>query len=241
MSAELDIQLLQRLHSLLRQRSDLNERLEKGPRAVKIAENNLLEYQKKVDQIADSIRSTKIKSDEKQLQLSERESHIEKLGNQRNQCDSNREYQLLTDQIAADEQANAVLQDEILELLEKIEELEATEGEEKQNLKLLEKKADEVRSRIQSELESVQRDLGAVNEDLVSAETKLPGEVRVEFKRLATAMGEDALAKVEDKTCGHCFQIINAQMYSQLVMSKPVFCGGCGSLMYMPKTVSTAE
>ena len=35
---EIDYRLLQTIHRILRQRTDLNERLEKGPRRVKIAE-----------------------------------------------------------------------------------------------------------------------------------------------------------------------------------------------------------
>ena len=241
MSTVLNIQMVQRLHSLLRQRTDLQGRLEKGPRTIKAAENNVAIFEQKVSTVKDSITQTKMKADEKQLQLSERESHIEKLKNQRNSCDSNREYQLLSDQIAADEQANGVLQDEILELLEKLESLEDDLNKAKAELVSLEQETEKTRTRVQNELGSLKSDVQQVESEIQQAERELPGEIRSEYQRLVAVMGEDVLAKVEDNTCGHCFQIINAQMLSQLTMSRAVYCGQCGSLMYLPSAVSAAE
>ncbi len=61
----------------------------------------------------------------KQLQLREREARIKDLQVKLNTCSSNREYQALKEQIAADQQANSVLSDEILEALERIDVLQA--------------------------------------------------------------------------------------------------------------------
>lgn len=241
MPTALDIQLLQRLHSLLRQKTELSARLARGPRAIQIAETNCKNFLAKIEELCSEIKSIKMKADDKQLQLSEREAHIAKLEGQRNECKSNRDYQLLSDQIAADEKANEVLQDEILELLEKIESKEAEDVTERENLKVLEADRDAVQTRIDKEMEVVSKDLADVETELADSQNKLPNEVKGEFLRLTGGLAEDALSQVSDKTCGHCFQIINAQMYSQLVMAQPVFCGGCGSLMYLPKSQTADE
>jgi len=238
MSTELDVRLLLGIHHLLRQKTDLSDRLEKGPRVIKAAETNVTIFQAKVDDIKASVRTTKMKANEKQLQLGEREAHIEKLTMQRNGCDSNREFQLLNDQIAADQQANGVLQDEILELLEKLDSLD--EGLTKANSDLAKMQSDSERvcSETQSKLEATKRDLADVKTELTDSEAKLPFDIRVAYKRLVLASGENALSNVEDKTCSHCMKIINVQTFSDLTMSRAVFCTGCGSLMYMQKTAA---
>ena len=87
---------------------------------------------------------SKITSFEKQLQLQEREARIEKLRTNLNTASSNKEYQAIKEQIAADEQANSVLSDEILEALERIDELEADV-----------KAADEAQNKAVAELQKV--------------------------------------------------------------------------------------
>ncbi len=60
-------------------------------------------------------------ADQKQLQLKSSEDKVKDLRRKLNAAASNREYQALLEQIAADEMANSVLADEILEALEKID------------------------------------------------------------------------------------------------------------------------
>ena len=64
-------------------------------------------------------------ADQKQLQLKAGEEKIKDLKRKLNAAASNREYQILKEQIAADEMANSVLEDEILEALEKIDQFQA--------------------------------------------------------------------------------------------------------------------
>ncbi len=241
MAPELDPNLLQRLHHLLRQQTDLSERLDKAPRVVRIAEANVANYEDKVATYKEAIRATKMKADQKQLQLSEREDHIEKLTTQRNSCESNREFQLLNDQIAADHQANQVLQDEILEQLEKVDMLEAELAQSQDNLATLKLEVERVRRESASTIEVLQRDLNDVVKDISQSQALLPPDVRAEVIRLAKVLGEGALAKVEDRTCGHCMKIINTQTFSQLTMRRTVFCGSCGSLLYLMNAVVTSE
>ncbi|HIN94176.1 MAG TPA: hypothetical protein EYN03_00900 [Planctomycetes bacterium] len=59
------------------------------------------------------------------------------------------------------------------------------------------------------------------------------GDLRTDYKRIASAMGEDALAPVDDDVCGGCFQTLTPQTINELLMAKPVFCKSCGRLLYM--------
>jgi len=240
MSDKIDVELLQRIHSLLRQRANLVERIEKGPRTIKIAETNLAKTSQQRLDLRARRQQTQMKADDKQLQLQEREAHIEKLVDQRNSCESNREYQLLTDQIAADKKANEVLQDEILELLEKLDQLASELRQVDEEVQKLRVEVERIRSRIDADLKVVRADLKQVEQELATTTGKLPGAIKEDFNRLVGQLGEDVLSQVEDDACGHCNNVLNPQTISLLTMSKPVFCN-CGSLLYLPRAASAAN
>ena len=116
--------VLQELHRLHGQLSELRSRLERGPRQIHAAEANVRKAEQDLEAAKESVKRTRITADQKELQLREREGRILDIRVKLNSCSTNREYQAFLEQIAADEQANSVLSDEILELLEKINELQ---------------------------------------------------------------------------------------------------------------------
>ncbi len=116
---------LRELHRIHRQITDLKGQLGRGPRQVRAAEALLERLETALTAAKEALTHTRVSADGKQLQLREREQRIEDLQVKLNTCNSNREYQALKEQIAADQQANSVLSDEILEALEKIDVLQA--------------------------------------------------------------------------------------------------------------------
>ena len=114
---------LRQLHRIHRQLTDVKERLERGPKQVHAAEGSVQKMEAELQQTRESAKRLRIHADDKQLQLKEREQRIKDLQGKLNACSSNREYQALSEQIAADEQANGVLADEILDALERLDEL----------------------------------------------------------------------------------------------------------------------
>ena len=83
---KLDYSLLRTIHRILRQKADLSERIEKGPRKVVVAENAEKQFLVEVDEAKQSKIKMKMAADEKQLQLSEREARIEELKKKLNTC-----------------------------------------------------------------------------------------------------------------------------------------------------------
>ena len=76
----------------------------------------------------------RMSSDEKELQLKEREGRIQDVRLKLNSATNNKEYQAFIEQIAADDQANSVLSDEILELLDKVSDEQAKVATAEENL-----------------------------------------------------------------------------------------------------------
>lgn len=226
---------LRELHRLHRQVADLKNQLARGPRQVRAAEALLAQADTTLTATKQALTNTRVAADAKQLQLRQREDRLQDLQRKLNHCNSNREYQALKEQIAADQQANSVLSDEILEALEKIDELQAefaraqTERTDAaEQLGALQRDAEARRGQLEAELPRVTAELDA-------AQQALPAEFRAEYVRLARARGEDALAQVENETCGNCFHTLTTQTITDLVLGRPAACRSCGAFLYLPE------
>lgn len=226
---------LRTLHRIHRQHTDLRDRLARGPRQIQVAEQSVKNAEASLAQAKDTYKSAKMSADEKQLQLKHRESKLVDLQAKLNMAQSNKEYQLLKDQMAADRQANSVLADEILEALEKLDQLQADVKTAEANLAKTKEELTKVRQRISDQQQGLETELARVRGELESAEGQLEGDFKDNYLRLSRSMGEDSLAAVEGGCCGGCSQTLTVQMVNLLKLDKPVFCKSCGRLLYLPE------
>ncbi len=224
---------LSKLHRIHRQLADLRDRLQRGPRQIRVAEGTVKASEASLAQAKDNYKQAKMAADEKQLQLRQREARIKDLQGKLNTANNNKEYQLLKDQIAADEQGNSVLSDEILEVLERMDELQVAIKLAEDNLVKTKEELQKVRQRIDEQQQGLETDLARVSQELQAAEDLLPLDFKPEYLRMAKARGEDALAPVEAGTCGGCFQTLTPQTIDQLRLDRPLFCKSCGRLLYV--------
>lgn len=224
---------LRQLHRIHRQLTDLRDRLARGPKQIAAGEANVKRAEAGVADAKASHRQARVTSDDKQLQLKSREARMNDLKTKLNQAQSNREFQALKEQIAADQQANAVLADEILESMEKIDDLHKAIGVAEAALVKAKEEADKVRARVNEQQHGLETELARVLAELNQAEDALPADFKTEYQRMTKAKGENAMAQVEGGCCGQCFQMITANMENDLRLSKPIFCKSCGALMYL--------
>jgi predicted nucleic acid-binding Zn-ribbon protein len=226
---------LRTLHRIHRQHSDLKDRLSRGPRQIHVAETSVKKCEADLVQAKDAYKHAKMASDDKQLQLKHREAKLLDVQAKLNMAQSNKEYQLLKDQMAADKQANSVLADEILEALDKIDQLQAAVKTAEANLAKTKDEQSKVRQRVSDQQQGLESELARVRGELHSAEEHLEGDFKANYLRLSHSMGEDALAPVEGECCGGCSQTLTVQMLNLLKLDKPVFCMSCGRLLYLPE------
>ena len=223
---------LRELHHLHRQIANLNERLDRGPKQVKAGEANIKRQEDLLEEVKRTLQRAKVNCDEKQLQLKSNEGRIDDLKSKLISASSNKEYQALKEQIAADEMANSVLSDEILEMFEKLDEHEADLEQAQEKLTKGREELDKTTRRVSDEHTVLAAELDQAKEKLSAAEAKLPGEFRADYDRVVQTRGDEALAPLEGETCGGCNFSVTPQMISEIIMSKPVFCKSCGCLLY---------
>jgi len=224
---------LHRLHGLLR---DVRDELAKGPRQLKAREQVLVNAQAEVVNKQEELKQTRAAADRKSLDLRTLEGKIADLRAKLNQASSNREYDILSGQIAADTAAKAVLEDEILEHLDRVDRLQqeivAAHG------RVTQTEADKAKFAKDFEAAAVglkARDV-ELSAGLRQAETVLTGETLSKYHRLVDAYGAEALAAVENGVCTGCYVSLTPQQRVLSNSGEILFCSTCGRLMYVART-----
>jgi predicted nucleic acid-binding Zn-ribbon protein len=226
---------LRELHRLHQQVADLKGRLARGPRQVQLGQQTVQRNEKQLADVKEAWKKTRMESDDQQVQLKEREAKIENLQRKLNECKENKEYKILKEQIAAERQANSVLEDEILDKLEKIDQLEeqVRKGE-----ALLAKAVEELEKTQQSvsgKQGMLESELARVTAELEQAEAELPADFKQDYDRLIRAHGARGLAPIDGESCTGCSTVLTPQTMNELYLAKPVFCKFCGCLLYLPE------
>ena len=139
--------------------------------------------------------------DQKQLQMKSNEQKIKDLGTKLNMAASNREYQILKDQIAADKMANSVLEDEIIEMMEQVDAFQLKIVAAEDTLRTTQEKVAVSRKSVKAQTGSIQSDIVRLEAELKQYEAELPEGIRETYLRLVGKKGEDALAEVVDGAC----------------------------------------
>lgn len=226
---------LRELHRIHRQLSDLRERQARGPKQIKAREANLARLSEELAKLQAEHKAARVRSDQKQLLLKSGEDKVEGLKVKLNAAASNREYQALKDQIAADQMAGSVLADEILEAMEKIDELAGQIAEQQQKITGAKGELAKAEQALRDQAGLLDVDLKRLEDELGQAESALPADFREHYQRVVNSKQEDAMAEVQGEFCGGCFQQLTPNNMAELSMSLAIFCRNCGRLIYLPE------
>jgi len=231
---------LRTLHRMHRQLADLTDRLAAGPRAVTARTKHVEAAEAKKAAAADDVKKARLAADQKQLQLKSAEAKILDLEAKLNACKTNREYQTLRDQIAADRMATKVLEDEIIESLERIDRLKPAVPVADAEIEAARKLLAEAEAKMRAEVGDLEAEVARVRADLQIAEKELASDVREKYDRVVKQKGADAMSAIDGQSCGGCFQQLTGNMVSDLMLGRVITCRTCGRLLYMPDSSPSA-
>ena len=230
-----DYALLESLHRMLRQLTDIEDRLRRGPIQIRLVKTTEQGFTEALDEKKQELAAAQKEARSKQSQLDDREHKLEELRSKLNAAESNKEYKLLKDRIAADQQANSVQADEIFEVLEKIDVIESELKEATENLEKAKAETARIDSKVSEEAARLKNDEAGVREELATALKQLPSDLKVPYERNIKSLGEDTFAATDTKTCGNCHTTLTQQTASNLLSSKQLICAGCGAILYRKK------
>ena len=223
---------LRQLHRIHRQLNDLNARFERGPKQIAIKQSCLDDAQSAMEGHKAAIQKMQMACDAQELQLKEGDAAIESLQAKLNTCETNKEYQTLTDQIESTRKGNDSLSDIILAAFEQIESEHEKTSELQSTISDAEADLTKKQDSVSEQAIQIQADIDRVTLEQGEAEGELPEDFRPDYDRMVRLKNEDAMAQLEGNCCGNCFKTITPQMMAEIRMAKLVTCKTCGALLY---------
>ncbi len=223
---------LSELHQLHLQLQDVQERLVRGPKQISARERFVETKKQEAEEVRAQHQKLKMDADARSLQLKTNEARIEELKLKLNTAASNKEFNIIKSQIEADEVANSVLEDEILEFLEKVDSSVAGVKSAEDAVSAAEQECERVAQQIAEQEPGLNSEAEKLSAAIREAESHLPATVGEQYRRLVQAHGAGAMAGVINSVCSNCHVTITPQMLVQLNSSHVIFCKTCGRMLY---------
>ncbi len=228
---------LKALHHLYLRLHDVNQKLERGPKRIKLKEEFALQQEENLKSIQDQVLQLKKQVQQKNLDLHSNEAKILDLKGKLNTASSNKEFDIIKGQIQADEMANSVLEDEILELMDKIDVAEADVQSWVSKKDTAHQSAKKSAQDFEDARDSLDEEIKECEAAIADAEHIIPENVKVQFQRLVRSHGAGALSIVDGKYCSSCNVLISPQLRVELNSGRLVFCKSCGRLLYLEESL----
>ena len=223
---------LRELHRLHRQLQQVEDELDSGPRRIAATERRLEEKQRQGDEQKQRIIELRKVADGKSLQLKSNDAKITDLKAKLNSASSNREYDVIRSQIEADEMANSVLEDEILEALEKVDAAGVVLNSLGRKSQAAADRMQDVSSAVRNAKAGLRQQAEELTVRIGQARKIIPEKMKVAYQRLVQAHGAEALAGVDQTACLACYAMVSPQERVQLNTGKVILCRNCGRIMY---------
>lgn len=230
---------LKEIHDVREQLERLTKEIEMGPRQIAARQKSVDAKKTELEARRTKLKQMKVAAEQKSLQLKSSEVKIHELEGKLNVITTNREYDALRNQIAADKMANSVLEDEIIEALEGVDATQADLKKFEQELAVAEAEVAVYSAEVKQREPGLRQQIEALQSRVIDVESILPPEIVPTYRRLVNAYGARALAKVTAKSCGECFVGLTSQTLVELKGGKFKFCT-CGRLMYFVEPSQTA-
>ncbi len=230
---------LREIHDVREHLERLTGEIEKGPRQIAVRQKAIDARKSELETRRAKLKQLKVAAEQKSLQLKSSEGKIHDLEGKLNVITTNREYDALRTQIAADKMANSVLEDEIIEALEGIDATQRDLKTFEQELAAAEADLSAFDDSVRQREPELRRQIDELQARVGNVESILPPEVVPTYRRLVKAYGARALAKVTAKSCGECFVGLTSQTLVELKSGQFKFCT-CGRLMYFVEPSAVA-
>ena len=230
---------LKEIHDIRAQLEELTAQIEKGPRQIAAREKSNDAKKVELEARRGKLKHLKVAAEQKSLQLKSTEGKIHDLEGKLNVITTNREYDALRTQIAADKMANGVLEDEIIEALEGIDATQLDLKKFEQELAAAEAEVAVFAAAVRQREPGLRQQIDALQSRVGDVEAILPPDIAPGYRRLVNAYGARALSPVVGRSCGECFVGLTTQTLVELKTGKFKFCM-CGRLMYFVEPSQTA-
>ena len=188
------------------------------PKLIEDLETRRNEEQAAVKAIEEKIKANQVKRKERELDLSSKEEGIKKLQVQLYQLKTNKEYQMMQQEIEGQKADNSRIEDEILILMEEAENLNKDLAKEKALFADAEKHLNEDKKKIEEEIASLDGEISGLDAQRKEMVAFVDKKVLAHYEKVLAGRDGVALAAVKGKSCQGCFMNLPPQVINEIKM-----------------------
>jgi uncharacterized protein len=234
-------ELMREIHRLRRFARDLKEQIDRAPLQAKAQKARVARHEDAARDNQDAIKKLKVTIHDKEVTLKTTHAQIAKHQKQLNEATSNKEYDALKIEIAADKAKGQELEEEILTAIGESDERSAKVAELDKAVRTVKEEFARFETESGARMATLKQQLDETQVKLKEVEANVPESVRSSFDRMVRGKGVEAFAAVENRGCSSCRTDITAQQYNELLTGAFVVCKSCGRILYLPERSTATE
>jgi predicted nucleic acid-binding Zn-ribbon protein len=223
---------LRECHRLRVHVRDLQAEIDRGPRVLQQARDELEAARAEHAAHHDAIKALKLKQRDDEGTLKQTESRLAKLEDQLTGISVQKEYAAKQSEIEQARGKKGELEDAILATIMELEEKTAAVPAVEQKWADAQAEFAQFQKEAAERLERMCADQEASRAELAQVEATLPAEVKSTYETLVKAKGPDALAAAKARVCQACRTTMTETQFLQLRSGTPRTCTTCGRLLY---------
>jgi predicted nucleic acid-binding Zn-ribbon protein len=175
MASEMSV-ALGNLHRLLQQLAEAEAALADGPRAVTLAEKQVVQAEQAIEEQKQTIKANRKAADDLNLKLKTKEAELAKLTGQLNTASSNKEYDIFKGQIEAAKKDRGEIEETALGAMEEIDTAQLKLKQLEAELQSRKKIAQTAKANFEASKPDVDARVAAMQSQIAEAEKVIPGE-----------------------------------------------------------------
>lgn len=212
-------------------------------RKVRVRAEQIIRQEEGIETLRLKHRDARKATDQKELDVRQKRSEIDRLKTQQMQVKDNRQYAILQNEIKFAELAIGKLEDEILADMEDVEAADAEIVEAKAALARSQQELEDLRKEIAAKKDGLDAEIARCRAEREEVAKSLPDKVVDQFNRIADRLDGEALAPVlrDDEEgdsvfiCGGCNMSLTENTYVRLAGRHEdlVTCPNCTRILYL--------
>lgn len=211
----------------------LNEK-ESKPQQVKELENAFEEKKMNLAEIEKKSLDLQKQRKERELDLAAKEENSKKLQTQLYALKTNKEYQVMLQQINEAKADASVIEDKILEVLEQADKIKIEIEEEKQKLKEEERKFLDEKKKIEERIKMIDERLSQLEVQRKQVTPEIGSKILAQYERILRSRDGLAIVKVQNDSCQGCNMFVPPQVINLIKMYEHIItCEMCNRILYI--------
>ncbi|MFH1128220.1 MAG: C4-type zinc ribbon domain-containing protein [Candidatus Omnitrophota bacterium] len=212
----------------------LKSEKETKPQEIKALEAHFQEKKQSLAALEKNSLDLQKQKKDRELELAAKEGDIKKLQGQLYSLKTNKEYNIMLEQIAAAKADASMIEDKLLKVFEQMDKLKADTEQEKQALKEEENKFNEFKKKIEDRVKVIDDRLGVLEAQRNQVIPEIDPKVFGQYERILKNREGLAIVLVKNSTCQGCNMSMPPQVMNLIKMYDTIItCEICNRMLYI--------